>query len=87
MAMLNNQRVIGMQMGYDSDLMRYEWGYTSDQAGRCWTKPAGLCPNMGIDEYLIDVKQQKKQDVVHSRKCQIKNTANMNNLKTLSKRE
>jgi hypothetical protein len=24
MAMLNNQRVIGMQMGYDSDLMRYE---------------------------------------------------------------
>ena len=25
MAMLNNQRVIAMQMGYD-------WGYTSDQA-------------------------------------------------------
>ena len=29
----------------------------------------GLCPNMGIDESLIDVKQQKKQDVVYSMKC------------------
>jgi len=42
------------------------------------------CPKMGIDGYLIDVKQQKKQMWYIPENVK-KNTANMNNKDTIKK--
>ena len=76
MAMLNNQRVIAMQMGYD-------WGYTSDQANVEQNQRVEMSKDG--DRWISHwCEATKETDVVYSRKCQ-KNTANMNNKDTIKK--